>query len=61
MSDTTTVRRRLEHVLSIVETAVDYVDSPADSQALLRAIGLLEQSFEDLENLETEGKRDDHR
>lgn len=57
MADTTTVRRRLEHVLGILETAEDHTDSPADSQALLRAMGLLEQSFEDLEDLESERGR----
>lgn len=54
MADTTTVRRRLEYVLKIVETAEKHVDSSADSQALLRTMGLLEQAFEDLKNLETE-------
>jgi hypothetical protein len=59
MTDTMTVRRRLEHVLGILETTEDHTDSPADSQALLRAMGLLEQTFEDLENLELEQERGD--
>jgi len=59
MGDTTTIRRRLEHVLKIIETAEGHVDSSADRQALLRAMGMLEQTFEDLENLETEQRRGD--
>jgi hypothetical protein len=52
MSDLTTVRRRLDHVQHLIETTEDHIDSSADSHALMRALGLLEQTFADLDELD---------
>lgn len=54
MTDLTVVRRRLAHVQVIIETAEDHIDSPGDEYALMRALGLLEQTFADLDDLAAE-------
>lgn len=54
MTDPTTVRRRLTHVEAIIETANHNIDSPGDEYALTRALGLLEQTFADLDDIAEE-------
>lgn len=48
MSDLATVRRRLEHVESTIETVAGHIDDDADSMALTQALGTLEQVKADL-------------
>lgn len=52
MSDLATIRRRLEHVESTLETVDEHIDDEADSRALVRALGVLEQVAVDLEELD---------
>lgn len=47
-----TARRRLDHVESTLETVDAHVDDEADSRALVRALGVLEQVAVDLAELE---------
>lgn len=54
MSDLTVVRRRLAHVQAIIETANEHIDSPGDEYALTRALGLIEQTFADLDDIAEE-------
>ena len=58
MTTPTTVRRRLEHVQAIIDTATEHIDSPGDEYALTRAQGLLEQTFADLDDFEFEQNTD---
>lgn len=57
MAELTTVRRRLAHVQAIIETAEDHIDSPGDEYALMRALGLMEQTFADLDELAEEREK----
>lgn len=59
MTDPTTIRRRLEHVQSLLETTEDHIDCLPDNDALLRAIGMLEQTFVELDELESKQKTPD--
>ena len=54
MSSPATIRRRLAHVQAIIETANEHIDSPGDEYALIRALGLMEQTFADLDDLAEE-------
>ncbi len=58
MNTPTTVRRRLEHVQAIIDTATEHIDSPGDEYALTRAQGLLEQTFADLDDFESDQNAD---
>lgn len=57
MTNLTTIRQRLAHVEAIIETANQHIDSPGDEYALTRALGLLEQTFADLDDLAAEDGR----
>lgn len=61
MTDDTlrTVRRRLEHVVSTIETVTDHLDDEADVRALTRALGTLEQVEADLDELTAEASTDE--
>ena len=54
MSSPATIRRRLAHVQATIETANEHIDSPGDEYALIRALGLMEQTFADLDDLAEE-------
>lgn len=54
MSDLHTVRRRLAHVESTIETVGEHLDDDADSRALVQALGVLEQVKADLDELTTD-------
>ena len=53
MTTVTTARRRLEHAQNTLELVEEHVDSTADSDALMQALGLLEQAVADLEMIES--------
>ncbi len=57
MTDDTlrTVRRRLDHVVSSLETVQDHLDDEADGRALTRVLGTLEQVEADLDELDADG------
>lgn len=57
MTDDTlrTVRRRLDHVVSTIETVQDHLDDEADGRALTRVLGTLEQVEADLDELDADG------
>lgn len=49
-----TVRRRLDFVESTIETVDSHLEDDADSRALVRALGVLEQVAVDMEEIATE-------
>lgn len=53
MTDATRLRHRLNHVQAILNTTTDHLDEgDVERAALMRALGLLEQAFADLDDLE---------
>lgn len=51
MVEVDTIQKRLAHAASIVETAEEHSNDSPESQALLKALGMLEQVALDLEQL----------
>ena len=48
------IEHRLEHVQNIVDTVEDHCPDEGDSQALMKAFGLLEAAIFDIEDLREE-------
>lgn len=55
------IEHRLEHVQNIVDTVEDHCADEGDSQALLKAFGLLEAAIFEIEDLREELQESDDR
>lgn len=51
MVEIDSIQNRVDHAKSIIETAEDHCNDPAERQALLKSLGMLEQVAIDLEQL----------
>ena len=51
MVETDSIQNRVDHAKNIIETAEDHCSDPAESQALLKTLGILEHVALDLEQL----------
>lgn len=51
MVEIDSIQNRVDHAKSIIETAEDHCSDPAERQALLKSLDMLEQVAIDLEQL----------
>lgn len=51
MTNHDTIRRRIDHAMTLTENVHEHLDDSAESDALLKAIGILEQASLEAEDL----------